>query len=172
MFNALTLRQAQAFARQDSIIVAVLWLASMWSVIHHPTSSWGALLVVCTPFVIGWRMKTFRDDVLEGVMSFRRGLCYCGYVVFYASLLFAIGQYLYFRFLDGGTFVAMLSSAVDTVAPIYEQYGVSVAELRESEHLLSTMTPMQLTLTFMLQNLIAGIPLSLLLALIFKKSKR
>ncbi len=170
MFNAATLTQVKAYARQDGIILALVWLASMWLIIQRPESSWGALLALCTPFYVGWRLKTFRNKILDGVISFRRGLCFCCYIFLYASILFALGQFLYFKFLDNGKFLTTIHQTIQAIKPLYEQNNLNIDNMELGEKMLEMMTPMQLVLTFMLQNLMIGVVISLLLALIYKKS--
>ena len=48
------------------------------------------------------RLKRFRDNVLEGVISFSRALLYSMLVYFYAALLMAAAQFVYFQFIDNG----------------------------------------------------------------------
>ncbi len=171
MINAATLSQVKAYARQEGIVLALLWMASMWMVIQSPESSWGSLLMLCTPFYVGWRLMVFRNKVLGGLISYRRGLCFSCYVFLYASILFALGQYLYFKFLDNGKFLTMVHKTLETVRPIYEQNGLGVENMDMAEKVLSMMNPMQVVLTFMMQNLVVGLVLSLVIALVCRKSQ-
>ncbi len=171
MISAATLSQVKAYARQEGIVLALLWLASMWLVIESPESSWGSLLMVCTPFFVGWRLMTFRNKVLDGLISYRRGLCFSCYVFLYASILFALGQYLYFRFLDDGKFMAMIHKTLETIRPVYEQNGMDMESLDTAEKVLEMMSPMQVVMTFMMQNLVAGLVMSLVIALVCKRSR-
>ncbi|MCD7713808.1 MAG: DUF4199 domain-containing protein [Prevotella sp.] len=172
MFNSSTLLQVKAFARLDGLILAMVWLASMWLVIRQPQSSWGAILMLSTPFFIGWRLKSFRDRVLSGVISFRRGLCFACYVFFYASLVFALGQFVYFKYLDNGAFITMIKQGLAAMRPVYEQNGLDISNLETGEKVAEMMSAGDLVLTFMMYNLMVGLVVSLLLAFIYKKSKR
>ncbi len=163
--------QVKAYARQDGLILSLVWLASMWLVIQRPESSWGSLLMLCTPFYIAWRLKTFRDKILDGLISFRRAFCFSCYIFLYSSIVFALGQYLYFRFLDNGKFLSLFRQAAAMLKTLYEQNNMSVENIDMGEKVLEMMSPMQLVLYFMMQNLMIGAVLSLLLALLYKKSK-
>ncbi len=171
MVNAETLMQVKAFARQDALFLAVVWFASMWALVENPERSLGTILMLCTPFVVGWRLRVFRDRVLGGLISFRRALCYSCYVFLYASLLFALGQFLYFKFLDKGKFLAIVHHTIETMRPMYEQNGLSADQLDTAQKVLDMMSPMQMVLTFMMQNLLAGLVLSLLIALVCKRTR-
>ncbi len=165
----MTLMQVKAFARQDGIVLAVVWLVAMWMLIHHPQSSWGGILVISTPFFIGWRLKSFREKILGGTISFRRGLCFSCYIFFYASIIFALGQFVYFQYLDNGAFITAVREGIETLRPYYEQNHLGTEELELSGELLGTIAPRDLVLTFMMYNLFIGLVVSMLLALIYKK---
>ncbi len=171
MVSAETLSQVKAYARQDALFLAVVWFASMWALVENPERSLGTILMLTTPFVVGWRLRVFRDRVLGGLISFRRALCYSCYVFLYTSLLFALGQFLYFRFLDHGKFLAIVHRTVETMRPVYEQNGLSAEQLDTAQKVLDMMSPMQMVMTFMMQNLMAGLVLSLLIALVCKRTR-
>ncbi len=163
--------QVKAFARIDGLILAAVWLLSMWLTLKQPESSWGLILMLSTPFFIGWRLKSFRDGALDGLISFRRGLCFSCYVFFYASLLFALGQLLYFKFLDNGSFMTMFTQGVEIMKPVYEQNKVSIAELDEALKMIQMMTPVDMIFVFMMQNLFIGAMASPLIALFYKRTE-
>lgn len=160
MINAQAYIQLKAFARQDGAILSLLWIASFSLTMYSPRTPWGNLLAFLTPFLVWWRLAAFRSTALNGVISFRRGLAYCIHVFFYASLVFAIAQYLYFMFLDHGTFAIMIQENIKLVAPIYEQNGISAAELTNMTSMITSMTPIQYAFIFMMQDIIVGVILS------------
>jgi hypothetical protein len=166
MILAQTVIQLKAFARQDGAILGLVWIASFASMILSPQSSWCGLIAMTTPFIVGWRLCKFRDYALDGKISFLRSLAYSWYTFFYASLLFAIAQYVYFRYLDNGTLVTMLMQAVQMLTPIYKEHGVSTTELTQAVNIYTTLKPIQLTFMFMMQNIFAGLILGLPIAAI------
>jgi hypothetical protein len=72
--------------------------------------------------IVGWRLSKFRNYALDGVISFRRALAYSWYTFFYASLLFAIAQFLYFRFLNNGVIASMLMQTANMMIPYYKDH--------------------------------------------------
>ncbi len=172
MFNAATLAQVKAYARQEGIFLALVWMLSMWLTIRQPTSSWGGVLLLSTPFFVGWRLMVFRNNILGGSISFRRAYCFACYVFFYAALLFALGQYLYFRYLDNGAFLALLSKGIETMRPYYEQNNLSLGDLEMGMKMISLMNPIQLVLCFFMENLLIGAVANVFVALFCKKSKQ
>lgn len=117
-----------------------------------------------------WVLIRFRDGALEGVISFRRAFAFEVYVVFYAALLFAVIQYVYFQFVDGGRFFGVMQDSLSMIAPLYEQQGVSVKELTQAFNLIAGMPVIELVFAFMMQTIFVGWVLGLVVALIFRRS--
>jgi|LAHS01.1.fsa_nt_gb hypothetical protein len=168
---AQALVQLKAFARQDGLIVLLLWVASFAATILMPQMPWGNLLALATPFVVYWRLAGFRDYALGGSISFWRAFAYSWYTLFYASLLFCIVQYVYFRFLDNGRFFDIMNSGLRMLEPIYKEQGLSVQELKDSMSLLQTLKPIQLAFVVLTQNIFIAVLLSLPIALIGRRKK-
>ena len=158
--------QLKAFARQDGFFLSLIWLASFAFVIAAPGSLMGNLLAIATPFFVGWRLCKFRDYALDGVISMRRGMAYSFYTFIYASLVFALIQFIYFRYLDHGRFFTMINEAMNTIGPIYEQYVISTQEMQQTLETMGSMSPIQWAFTFMMQNFVVGFFLSIPIAAI------
>ena len=143
--------QLKAFARQDGAIVALTWTASFALTLLSSQTPYGSLLAIATPFIIGWRLIKFRNYALDGIISFRRALAYSWYTFFYAAVLFAVVQYLYFKFLDHGVL-------------IYKAQGLQETEIQNAIAMFGSLTPIQLAFMFMMQNIFIGLVLSLPIA--------
>lgn len=165
MINVITLVQLKAFARQDGALLSLVWIASFACLIWLTGSPLNSLLLLSTPFVVGWRLIAFRDQALGGVISYRRALAYCVYVFFYASLVFALVQFLYFRFLDNGLFLGTITDALSQVRPVYEQAGIDMQPIDDSLAAIKALSPIEFSFLIMMQNLFIGFALSFLIAL-------
>ena len=161
--------QVKAFARQDGAFLSLLWIASFACIIYASGSSMGNLLMLATPFFVAWRLMAFREYALDGVISFRRGYAYSVYTFFYASLIFMLAQYLYFKFLDHGNFLGLIQNAVNTLTPIYQQGGMSMEEIKEAVTTMGSLSPIQWSFMFMMQNVLIGMVISIFIALICVK---
>ena len=171
MINVAHLVQLKAFARQDALLLALLWAASFSCIMMLNAGLIGNILALATPFLVGKRLVAFRTQALYGVISFRRAYAYSLYVFIYASLVFALVQYAYFQFLDNGAFTELITTTMKQVAPIYEQNGVSKEEIKSSMNLITMITPVQWAFMFMMQNLFIGAIISLPIALIGKRNR-
>ncbi|MBO4895171.1 MAG: DUF4199 domain-containing protein [Prevotella sp.] len=164
--------QLKAYARQDGFFLALLWIACFAGYIIGLTSQFMALasmlLVITTPFFVASRLKKFRDEGREGVISFGRGYAYTIFVFFYGAVLLAVAQYLYFAYMDNGylvnSFAKMMTS--EEGRTMLEQYGMtkvvddSLAEMaatRPIDYALNILT-INISLGFIL-----GVPIGLIM---------
>lgn len=161
--------QAKAFSRQDGFLLSLVWIGSMASMMYMPESSWGPLMMLSTPFFVGWRLTSFRNNALDGVISFRRALYYTFFTFMYASLIFALAQYLYFKFLDQGRFFQMMSDAVVLLTEAYKQQGIDPAELSTALQEAKNTSPVNMSFLFMMYNMMLGTIMSPVIAICCKK---
>lgn len=98
-------------------------------------------LPLLTPILVGWRLCAFRNYALGGYISFRRSYGYCVYTFVYSSMIFALGQYLYFKFLDHGTFYAMLATSAATMSEVYRQSGLSTQDIDSTLAMMKSLSP-------------------------------
>lgn len=160
MISKQELIQLKAFARQDALVLGAVWIASFALVVTAPESMLGSLLALASPFVVGWRLCRFRNEARDGVISFRRAYAYSLYTFLYASLLFAMAQFVYFRFLDHGAFMKMLSDSVNAFGPIYEQNGIKLSDMQQALVGMQELTAIEWAFMLMMQNFIIGFVLS------------
>ena len=114
----------------------------------------------------------FRNGALDGHISFRRGLVFSFYTFFYASLLFAVAQYVYFRFFDNGALLSMMLATVKQLEPVYKANGMSLNELRQSINAIGQLSPIEIAFVFMMQNFLFGLIMSFPIALICQRGMK
>ena len=146
-----SLKQLKAFARQDGAILALVWIVSFLFTMKLPQSMAGNVLTLSTPLVVAWRLRAFRNNALDGE-------------IFYASLIFALVQYLYIRFYDPISLINMMRDSIQSFGTTYQQMGMNEAQMQESVKLLGTLQPIELVFLFFTQNVLIGFLLSLIIA--------
>lgn len=164
--------QLKAFARQDGLLLAALWTASFALIVCMPGSALGNLLAIATPLFVGWRLRAFRDHALDGTITMRRAYGYSAYTFFYASLIFAVAQYAYFKFLDNGAFMQLIDSSARIITDAYRQSGIDTADMDNAIAAMHTLTPVNWAFMFMMQNICIGAVLSLPIAAVMKRGRR
>jgi len=169
--------QLKAYARIDGLVLALLWMVSFSCYILGITSPlYGMVamgLAVATPFFVGNRLKRFRDTGLDGTISFLRGWAYTILVFFYGGLLFAIGQFVYFAYVDHGYLLFTISEMMTApeTASALKQMGMT-DQVNEALQMMGTMRPIDIALSILTNNIMAGILLGLpIAALLSRKVK-
>ena len=165
-------RQLKAYARIDGALLCLVWtlsLACMVGYFSHPSlGTLSSLSAMSTPFLAYHLTRRFRDKVRDGILSFMRALAYSLHIFFYASVLFALVQYVYFAYIDGGylfeQYRQMFASAEGEA--VLQAYGITESELLE---VFTSLTPIELGLQFMTVNIFVGIVLSLPVALLVRR---
>lgn len=163
--------QLKAFARQDGVLLALLWVSSFLLYIMGMSNQIlglaAVILMLYTPFFVGTRLGKFRDYGRDGQISFRRGYAYTVLVFFYGGVLFAVAQYIYFAFMDQGFLVSQFSKMMNTVEArqMLQQYGMAEM-MDESLQQMTATRPIDYALNMLTINIslgfILGIPISLL----------
>lgn len=171
--------QLKASARIDGAITGGLWILSFAFFIgefYNPMLGFVSLFIgVCSLVLVSLRLKRFRDNVLDGVISFRRALVYCMFVYFYAALLMAAAQFLYFQFIDDGFMLRQYDAMTNTqeFKTLLDTYGVRQEEMQLAMDNLAALRPIDIALQFFTTNIILGFVVSLPIAVMIKsKNKR
>ncbi|MBO5467498.1 MAG: DUF4199 domain-containing protein [Prevotella sp.] len=168
-------KQLKAFARIDGALLGVMWIISFACYVigmSNPMLMMGGLLIaVCSPFFAASRVRKFRDYARDGVLSFKRGMAYTILLFFYAALLFAVAQYVYFEFIDNGHIMNQIASMMNEPQnqKIIEAYGLKQS-MDESLKIMSQTRAIDYALNYLSVNLIIGTVLSLPIAAAVKKS--
>lgn len=169
--------QLKAFARIDGVSLAIFWticFACYLVGLSNSLLGWIAvLMVVMTPFYVARRLKNFRDYGREGAISFMRGWGYVAFVFFYASLLFAIVQYVYFAYLDQGYFLSMLRRAMEQPELSQQMSQLNMKETFEAAlQSYQETRPIDLALNFLSFNIVMGFVVGLPVAAIMKSERK
>ena len=168
--------QLKAYARQDGFFLALLWIASFSSYIMGLTNQILAmaalLMAVMSPFFVANRLKKFRDEGREGVISFARSYAYTIFVFFYGAVLLAVARYLYFAYMDNGylvnSFAKMMTT--DEGKMLLEQYGMTQM-VDESLAEMAATRPIDYALNILTINISLGFILGVPIGLIMQRRK-
>ena len=165
--------QLKAYARQDGFFLALFWIVCFISYIIGLTNQLvgmlSMLMVVASPFFVATRLKKFRDEGREGVISFGRSYAYTIFVFFYGAVLLAVAQYLYFAYMDNGYLVNSLARmmSTDEAKMMLEQYGAQSLVLAE----MAATRPIDYALNILTINISLGFILGVPIGLIMQRRK-
>jgi len=166
-------RQFRAFARLDGFYLGVLFTCCfasyIWALKSPAAGLLPLILGIYVPFFAARRLRKFRDEISNGIISFRRALCYSILEFFYASLIMATAIFIYLQFIDNGFIVSFMASelAKPEMKPLLVLYNVTpemlvsmFAEIRAIDIAFQSIT----------MNLIGGISVSFIIAAIVQRS--
>ncbi len=168
-------KQLKAFARQEGTYVGLIWIVSFACFIGEFSSPIlglsAMILAVISPFFLAIRLKRFRDQARDGAISFRRALAFCILAFFYASLLFAVAQYVYFRYIDNGFLVSQYTTMFSTPEAKNMMNAFAAGnQIKDGINLLGSLRPIEIVFEFLSMNISIGIIISVPIAAIMKST--
>lgn len=153
--------QLKAFARQDGILLSLLWIGALICYVQGLTnpmlSLLAMLLIVASPFLAASRLRHFRDYGREGIISFARGFAYTILIFFYGGVLFAIAIYVYFAYMDNGYLIGKIMETFSTPEgrQALQAYGFE-GQLDENLKFLAEMRPIDIAVNMLTINILTG----------------
>ena len=163
MINADEYIQLKAFARQDGLFLGLLWVICFACLVYSVTDPSLQLIFVAgsiaTPFIAYYRLKHFRDKVLEGQISFLRAFAFVAFMMGYGSIIMAAATYCYFYFLDHGTFMNILQQnmSMPEVRNSLTQAGIDIKEMENQMTALSQSRPIDFALNVFSNGLLTAL---------------
>ena len=130
-------------------------------------------LTVCVPFMGYYYTRMYRNHVCGGNIGFLQAWIFTVFMYIFAALLTAVAHYIYFRFIDHGfvinTYENMLDSFSQDNIPGVEIY---VNQLKDALAVMQTLTPIDITMQLMSQNVFYGSLLAIPTALFAMRKKQ
>lgn len=166
--------QLKAFARIDGALVGVLWVLSFAFFIgefYEPLLGLVSIIIGTASIVFAsLRLRRFRDNVLDGVISFRRAFLYSILTYFYAALIMAAGQFIYFQFIDHGFMLSQYEEMTGRpeFKTMLNAYGIKPSEMQMAMDNIAALRPIDIALQFLTTNIILGLAVSLPMATMIK----
>ncbi len=163
MMNATSYRQLRAFAAQYGTVVGLMWIVSFAFYIAGLTrplvGNVSLVTWLLSVVVAGYLVRKFRSEVHP--LRFWRSWWMAALMFMYASLLVAVAQFVYFRYIDDGLLVRTCSAVMqqpEAVAMMQSMMpGEDAAEvIRQTIDLLGSISPIQLTAELLAYNLMLG----------------
>ena len=168
--------QLKAYARQDGFFLALLWTASfacyILGVTNHIMEMLALGLAITTPFFVAGRLRKFRDEGREGLISFGRSYAYTIFVFFYGAVLLAVVQFLYFAYMDNGYLLSSFSKMLSTEEgrAMVSQYGMTQM-VEDSLSEMANIRPIDYALNILTVNIIFGFILGVPIGLVMQRSQ-
>lgn len=129
-------------------------------------SPFGLLFVLLTcavPVIVYFMTRSFRQQC-GGTITFFSALAFSFQIYLFASLLTAIGHYLYFQFLDNGFIYTQIMAQLEQFKADSAMQG-QMEQIKHALNVFYELTPIQLTMQLLSQNIFYGIVFALPVAM-------
>ncbi len=132
------------------------------------------VILTCSVPFLGYRYaRTFRDKYCDGEINFIRAYTFILFMYFFAALLTSAGHFIYFNFIDDGFITSTYLSQLETLkSNVTGEMETSVEQLIETFNIIASMSPIQITLQLIFQNIFYGSLLALPTALFVTRRKK
>ena len=161
----------RAYARIDGGKLGLFWISSFALFVFNFSYPLCGMLwiitMIATPFLIGIMTRQYAVNQLNGKISYRRAYVYSFLITFYASLILAFAQWVYFQYLDHGFVIdhyASMFSSKD-VHNALQNMGYKIDDVNNMIDVLKSLRPIDLALQILWSNMFAGLIISLTTAL-------
>lgn len=125
------------------------------------------ILTLSVPILGYLFVRKYREQQCEGVLNFSKAYIFTIFMYMFASLFVAVIHYLYFRYIDNGMIVNTYQGMIDQMNAVATgDMKESLEQFRTALDVVSSLTPLEITLQLLTQNVfycsILAIPTGLL----------
>ncbi len=111
------------------------------------------LLTLIVPIVGFFFVRQYRDRECEGILPFTRALLFIIFMYMFAALFVSLVHYVYFRYLDNGLIVDTYQGMLNQLSAVAtSDMKTSMEQFQQALDLISSFSPLDLTLQIMAQN--------------------
>lgn len=170
-------KSRNSYAAKDGlrlcVLLAVAFFCTMGNFVHPLWGLVSMALHIYIPFFVGRCVIKYRNNVLDGFISFRQAFGYSFLTFIYGFILLAFVQFIYFQFFDHGFFIneyVKLFSDPE-VKEMLQQYGISTNDRKQIIDMLTSLRPIDIAIQYLMMNMVIGGVLSIIIALVTKRKK-
>ena len=166
-------RRAQMDGLLMSVWRSVCFYMYLYGFLSPMLSMASTLSTLMIPFLTGSRLRRYRDSLPGKMISFRRGVAFYVMVFFYASIVFALVQYVYFAFLDNGYLAEHYCQLMQTdqMKEMLKANGIPKKMVNEMMDEMRNIKPSNFVLSVAWMNLMLGVMASVPFALIHRRTR-
>ena len=165
----------QKYAMHFGTYMGIFWIIKFLLVPLAMTNLFFAFLFLgltfTVPFLAYYLTKSFRAKICGGYISFIQAWVFLGFMFIFASILAALGHYIYFRYLDHGYIISSIIQALDELPKEIPDTQLAIDQMKRNIELMSTMTPIKITMQQLSKNVLNTALLSLIISLFVAKKK-
>lgn len=124
--------------------------------------------------VVGYQfVKRYRDGECDGNISFSRAFLFTSFMYLFAALFATIAHYIYFQYFDNGLIVSTYYEMLDQLSiPANGELEASIREFREALNMIAQLTPIEISMQLISQNIFYCIIIAIPTALLAMRNKK
>ena len=131
------------------------------------------ILTLSVPILGYLFVRKYREQQCEGVLNFSRAYIFTIFMYMFASLFVAVIHYLYFRYMDNGMIVNTYQGMIDQMNAVATgDMKESLEQFRTALDVVSSLTPLEITLQLLTQNVFYCTILAIPNALLVMRNKK
>lgn len=171
-------KQFKAYTRQDGAIIGVLMSVIFFIFVKSFTNPSMQLLyflgMISVPVVVAMRVRNYRDKIVMKRISKRRAFGYCLSCFMYGSLILALSVFVYFQYMDKGSFITTLSEyfAMPEMKEAMKIYGLDPAMMKQQLSELQELRPVDVAISVISNTFMSGMFCSLIIALLSRREPK
>lgn len=129
-------------------------------------------LTAAVPFLGYFFARQYRNRYCpDGKVGFMQAWLFCLLMYVFAALLASVAHYVFFQYVDGGSMVATYTTMLDELQQQAPEMNELVEQYRQAADLIASMTPIELTMQLIMNNLFYGMLLALPTAFIVAQKR-
>ena len=124
--------------------------------------------------VVGYQFaRKYRDRECEGVISYSRAFLFTAFMYMFAALFATIIHYVYFKYIDNGLIVNTYYDMLNQLsAGATGELETSINQIREALDVIAQLTPVEISLQLISQNIFYCIIIAIFTALLVMRYKK
>lgn len=133
------------------------------------------LLTIIGVPVLGVRFaRQYRDNECHGAISFSRAFLFTAFMYMFAALFATIVHYIYFRYMDNGLIVGTYQDMLTQMAAVAttDDMKASLDQFQQALDLIAQLSPLEISIQLITQNIFYCTMLALPTALLVKRSPK
>ena len=131
------------------------------------------ILTLSVPILGYLLVRKYREQQCEGVLNFSKAYIFTIFMYMFASLFVAVIHYLYFRYMDNGMIVNTYQGMIDQMNAVATgDMKESLEQFRTALDVVSSLTPLEITLQLLTQNVFYCTILAIPTALLVMRNKK
>lgn len=132
------------------------------------------ILTLSVPILGYLFARRYRDLQCGGTINFSRAYLFTAFMYMFASLFVALIHYLYFRYMDNGLIVNTYQGMIDQMAILSstEEMKASLDQFKTALDIISSMSPLEITLQLLTQNIFYCTLLAIPTGLLVMRNKK